>query len=112
MVAERQMTIRGAPPAIDSWTRALSNLVGGWSRATGIERKVKLRRDAPWPICLIWSGEGHHPRTALFLQAVSDSEVAVTSVVPVDQRDLAADDYRAALDAFRASLVAPRGKDL
>jgi hypothetical protein len=73
---------------------------------------VKLRRDAPWPICLIWSGEGRHPRAALFLQGVSDTEVAVTSVVPLDQRDLAADDCQAALDAFRASLVLPRGKDL
>lgn len=66
MVAERQLTIRGAPPIIESWTRALSNPGVGWSRGTDIERKVKLRRDAPWPICLIWSGEGRHPRAALF----------------------------------------------
>jgi hypothetical protein len=36
MVAERQMTIRGAPPTIESWTRALSNPGGGWSRGTEI----------------------------------------------------------------------------
>jgi hypothetical protein len=113
MDAERQLTIGGAPPAIESWVRTLSEPAAeGWSRGTEIERKVKLHRDAGWPICLVWSGEGRHPRTALFLRPVSDSEVAVTSVVPIDRKELAPDERRAALDAFRTALVMPNGTDL
>jgi hypothetical protein len=113
MEGERQMTVRGAPPAIESWVGMLS--AGGlrdWSRADEIERRVKVNRDARWPICLVWSGEGRHPKTALFLQPVSDSEIAVTSVVPIDRKDLAPNDRSAALKAFHEAVVSLEGQEL
>src|SRR5258708_2493121 len=113
MEADRQLTIRGAPAALESWARTISDLaVAGWSRGTEIERKVKLKRDARWPICLIWAGDGRHPKTALFLRPVSDTAVAVTSVVPLDRKELAPGDRRAALEAFEAVLIVPSGEAL
>jgi hypothetical protein len=113
MEAQQQITVRGAPAEISSWVHALSHLVNGaWSRDISIERKVKPNGARIWPICLVWSGEGIHPRTALFLQYVSESAVAITSIVPVDRKNLAREDQQAALEAFRTALIAPRGEAL
>jgi hypothetical protein len=113
MNSERQVTVRGAPAAIEAWLQTLAGpITEGWSRATDIERKVKGKRNGRWPICLVWSGNGGHPRTAVFLQPVSDAEVGVMSVVAFDRRELAPEDRNAALEAFRTALVAPRGNEL
>jgi hypothetical protein len=113
MEAERQMTVHGAPAALESWVQTLSDPgIEGWSRATEVERKVRIRPELRWPICLIWSGEGDHPRTALFLKPLSDEEIAVTNLVPLDRRKLALDDRQAVLDAFRSALIDPRGDEL
>jgi len=106
MEAKREMTVRGEPAAIKAWIRTLSAPVAGaWSRATEIERKRKLRPGADWPICLVWSGEDGHPKTAVFLGPVSDSEVAVKNLVPMDRNCLSPDDRRAVLEAFRTALI-------
>jgi hypothetical protein len=101
------------PPALESWVKTLSDPgVEGWSRGTEIERKRRLRPEYRWPICLIWSGEGRHPRTALFLGPVSDSEVEVKYIMPIDQNKLDPNDRQAVLEAFRDALIVPRGVEL
>lgn len=113
MSSERQVTIRGAPAAIEAWLQTLASpITEGWSRAADIERKVKGKRNGRWPICLVWSGNGDHPRTAVFLQPVSDAEVGVMSIVALDRKELALEDRNAALEAFRTALVAPWGNEL
>ncbi len=113
MQCRQQITVRGAPPALESWIGTLSDPgVEGWSRGTEIERKRRIRPDLRWPICLIWSGEGRHPRTALFLGPVSDTEVEVKFIVPFDRKQLDPDDRQAVLDAFRDALIVPRGIEL
>ncbi|HEX3657219.1 MAG TPA: hypothetical protein VHV55_15505 [Pirellulales bacterium] len=114
MEAEKQATIRGTPTAIESWIQSLSGPIDSeWSRGTEIEGKIKGKRKNPrWPICLIWSGEGRHPKAAVFLQPVSDSEVRIASIAPIDRKSLAAEDRGAALVAFEHSLIAPRATEL
>jgi hypothetical protein len=113
MNSEQQLTVRGTPAAIEAWLQILAgSIADGWSRAQDIEQKVKGKRNGRWPICLVWSGNGGHPRTAIFLQPVSDAEVGVMSIVALDRRELAPEDRTAALEAFRTALVAPRGNEL
>ena len=109
MNSERQVTVRGAPAAIEAWLQTLAGpITEGWSRAADIEQKVKGKRNGRWPICLVWSGNGGHPRTAVFLQPVSDAEVGVMSIVALDRRELAPEDRTAALEAFRDGTRCPR----
>jgi hypothetical protein len=113
MTNERQVTVRGTPAAIEAWLQTLAGPIAeGWSRAPDIEQKAKGKRNGRWPICLVWSGNGSYPRTAIFLKPVSDAEVGVTSIVPLDRRELAPEDRTAVLDAFRTALVTPRGNEL
>jgi hypothetical protein len=113
MEAERQATISGTPTAIEAWVQALSGpLAADWSRGTEIERKVKRKRDARWPICLIWSGQESIPRVAIFLQPASESEIAITSIVPLDRKELTSEQRGAALLAFRSAFINPRGVEL
>jgi hypothetical protein len=113
MNAERQVTVRGTPAAIEAWIQTLSDpITEGWSRGKDIERKVKGKRDVQWPICLIWTGQGHHPKTAIFLKPVSDSEIGVTSIVPLDRKELAPEDRGAALKAFQIALITPSAEEL
>jgi len=113
MNSERQVTVRGTPAAIEAWLQTLAGSIAeGWSRALDIEQKVKGKRNGRWPICLVWSGNGGHPRTAIFLQPVSNAEVGIMSLVALDRRELAPEDCTAALEAFRTTLVAPRGNEL
>src|SRR5882724_3881772 len=104
MISEIQTTVRGAPLAIEDWIQSLKDPISEeWSRGTEIERKVKGKRDARWPICLIWSGQGVHPRTAIFLNTISDSEIGIMSLVPLDRKELALEDRQAALNAFQTA---------
>jgi hypothetical protein len=113
MSSEQQVTVRGAPAAIKAWLQTLAGpITEVWSRATDIEQKVRANRDARWPICLVWSGGSDHPRTAIFLQPVSDSEVGVMSVVGIDRRELTPEDRTAALQSFRDAMVVPQGNEL
>jgi hypothetical protein len=113
MRSDGQVIISGTPRAIEEWLQTLDgSLAENWSRAPDIEQKVKGRRNGRWPICLVWSGNGKHPRMAIFLQPVSDAEVSVMSIVPLDEGVLASEDRTAALEAFRAVLVTPRGDEL
>ncbi|MHB1560199.1 MAG: hypothetical protein ACYC61_22335 [Isosphaeraceae bacterium] len=113
MSSERDVTVRGTPAAIEEWLGTLDgSIAASWSRAPEIEHKVKGRRNGRWPICLVWSGNGGHPRTAIFLQPVSDHEVGVMSIVALDQAQLAPEDRAATLEAFRTAIVTPRGGDL
>jgi hypothetical protein len=113
MNSERQVTVRGAPAAIEAWIQMLAGpITEGWSRAADIEQKARGKRTSRWPICLVWSGNGGHPRTAVFLQPVSDAEVGVMSVVALDRRELGPQDLTAALEAFRTAFIAPRGNEL
>src|SRR4051794_15587115 len=98
MNGERQVTVRGAPGAIEAWLEMLDGPIAeGWSRAAEIEQKARGKRNSRWPICLVWSGNGVHPRTAVFLQPISDDEVGVVSIVALDRRELAPEDANAAL---------------
>jgi hypothetical protein len=113
MSTERQVIVRGTPTAIEAWLQTLTGPIpGDWSRALEIEQKVKVKRNGRWPICLVWAGNGGHPRTAIFLQPISETEVGVMSIVPLDRRELAPEDRTAALEAFRTALVTPRGNEL
>jgi hypothetical protein len=113
MNSNRQVTVRGAPAAIEAWLQTLDGpFPEGWSRAPDIEQKARGKRKSRWPICLVWSGNGGHARTAVFLQPVSDTEVGIVSVVALDRRELATEELTAALNAFRMELVAPRGNEL
>jgi hypothetical protein len=113
MNSERQLTVRGTPAAIEAWLQTLAGSIAeGWSRAQDIEQKLRGKRNGRWPICLVWSGDTGHPRTAIFLQPISDAEVGVMSIVALDRRELAPEDRTAALDAFRTALVTPRGTEL
>jgi hypothetical protein len=87
-------------------------ITGDWSRALDIEEKARGKRTSDWPICLVWSGNGGHPRMAVFLHPVSDAEVGVMSVVALDRGDLDARDRTAALEAFRTAFIAPSGDEL
>jgi len=110
---ERQVTVRGAPAAIEAWLQMLdAPITEGWSRAADIEQKARGKRNSRWPICLVWSGNGVHPRTAVFLQPISDAEVGVMSVVALDRRELGPEEITAVLDAFQTAFIAPRGNEL
>ena len=81
MDSERQVTVRGTPAAIEAWLQMLDGPIAeGWS-AGRYRTESKGKRNGRWPICLVWSGNGVHPRTAVFLQPVSDAEVGVMSIV-------------------------------
>ena len=113
MNSERQVTVRGAPAAIEAWLKMLDGpITAGWSRAPDIEQKARGKRTSRWPICLVWSGNGIHPRTAVFLQPISDAEVGVMSVVALDRRELAPENITAVLEAFQTAFIAPRGNEL
>ncbi len=113
MNRERQVTVRGAPVAIATWLEMLDGPITlGWSRAADIEKKARGKRSSRWPICLVWSGSGVHPRTAVFLQPISDAEVGVMSLVALDRGELAPEDISAVLKAFQTALIAPRGDEL
>ncbi len=113
MNKERQVTVRGAPVAIGRWLEMLDGpITEGWSRAADIEKKARGKRNSRWPICLVWSGSGVHPRTAVFLQPISDAEVRVMSLVALDRGELAREDANAVLKAFQTALIAPRGDEL
>jgi hypothetical protein len=103
--------VRARPEVIEAWVENLAaSMSQEWSRGTEIEGRVKRNRDARWPICLVWSGQGdEHPRTAIFLQPFSESEVAVTGVAPIDRRELTPEDRRAVLQAFDAALHTSSG---
>ena len=108
MNGERQVTVHGAPAAIEAWLQMLDGpITEGWSCAADIEQKARGKRNSRWPICLVWSGSGVHPRTAVFLQPISDAEVGVMSVVALDRRELAPEDITAVLEAFQTAFVAP-----
>lgn len=110
---EREVTVRGTPAVVEEWLQTMDgSIAANWSRARDIEQKVKGRRNGRWPICLVWSGNGGHPRTAVFLQPVSDAEVGVMSIVALDQAKLDPEDRAAALEAFRTALITPRGGEL
>jgi hypothetical protein len=113
MNSERQVTVRGTPAAIEAWLQTLAgSIVEGWSRSADIEQKVKGKRNGRWPMCLVWSGNGGHPRTAIFLQPISEAEVGVMSVVALDRKELAPEDRTAALEAFHEAVVTPSGNEL
>jgi hypothetical protein len=113
MNSERQVTVRGAPADIEAWLQTLNGPIPeGWSRAADIEQKARGKRNSRWPICLVWSGNGVHPRTAVFLQPISAAEVGVMSVVALDRKELAPEDITAVLKAFQTAFVAPRGNEL
>jgi hypothetical protein len=113
MNSERQVTVRGAPKAIETWLQMMDvPSPDGWSRAADIEQKARGKRSSRWPICLVWSGDGVYPRTAVFLQPISDSEVSLRSVVALDRRELAPKDITAALEAFRAAFIVSRDNEL
>jgi len=113
MSSERRATVRGTPAAIEAWLATLSDPVAeGWSHAVDIEQRLKGKRNGRWPICLVWSGNGRHPRTALFLRPLSDSEVGVMSIVPLDRKALAPGDRDAVLQAFRSALLDSGGGEL
>ncbi len=113
MNRQRQVTVRGAPAAIAAWLQMLDGpITEGWSRAADIEQKARGKRNSRWPICLVWSGCGVHPRTAVFLQPISDAEVGVMSLVALDRGELAPEDITAVLKAFQTALIAPRGDEL
>ncbi len=110
---ERRVMVRGTSTAIEAWLQTLTGLIpGDWSRALDIEQKAKGKRNGRWPICLVWAGNGLHPRTAIFLQPISDTEIGIMSMVPLDKRELAPEDRAAALDAFRTALLASPGNEL
>ena len=68
---------------------------------SGQERALGPKVEGQQVWSLVWSGNGAHPRTAIFLQPVSDAEVGVMSIVALDRRELAPEDRNAALEAFR-----------
>jgi hypothetical protein len=113
MNSERQVTVRGAPAAIDALIRTLDGAITkDWSRAVDIEQKARGKRNSRWPICLVWSGNGVHPRTAVFLQSISDDELGIMSVVALDRRELAPEDITAVLKAFQTAFITPSGNEL
>ncbi len=63
-------------------------------------------------MCLVWSGEGRHPKTALFLQPGSGSSIVVTSIAPIDRKELTPGDRRAAQEAFQSALISPKVEGL